>query len=74
MKTHQNSMVKRIQEHNDLNPGDEILVVHKTHITQEWAIAANKKRKALMEQDVPEEYRWHAKVFSEEVAKPFPPA
>jgi hypothetical protein len=66
-------MVKRIQEHNDLDPGDEILVVCKTHITQEWAIAANKKKKALTEQDIPEEYTWHAKVFSEEAAKHFPP-
>jgi hypothetical protein len=74
MKTHQKSVVKRIQEHNDLDPGDEILVVHKMHIAQEWAIAANKKKKALTEQDIPEEYRWHAKVFSEEAAKCFPPA
>jgi hypothetical protein len=74
MKTHQKSMVRRIQEHNDLDLGDEILVVCKTHITQEWAIAANKRKKALTEQDIPREYRQHAKVFSKEVAKHFPPA
>jgi hypothetical protein len=46
--------------------------VCKIHIAQEWAIAANKK--ALTEQDIPEEYQRHAKVFSEEAAKCFPPA
>jgi hypothetical protein len=73
MKTHQKSVVKRICESNDLDPGDEILVIHKTHIAQEWAIATNKKKRALTEQDVLEEYRWHAKVFLEEAAKCFPP-
>jgi hypothetical protein len=32
MKTHQKSVVRKIQEHHDLNPGDEILIVCKTHI------------------------------------------
>jgi hypothetical protein len=58
MKTHQKSVVKHIQEHNGLDLGDEILVVHKTHIAQEWAIAANEKKKTLTEQDMPEEFDW----------------
>ena len=57
-----------------LELGEEIFIIARTNAAQEWAIAANKKKKALTEQDVPRKYQKHAKVFSEEAARRFPPA
>jgi hypothetical protein len=45
MKMHQNLVVKQIQEHNELDLGDEILVVCKMHIAQEWAILLTKRKR-----------------------------
>ena len=50
--------------------GEEIWIINHTYFTQEWAIAAHKNKKPTG--DVPKEYQWHAKVFSEVKAKCFP--
>jgi hypothetical protein len=47
--------------------------INQTNVAQEWAIEATKKR-SPKEMEVPEEYRRHAVVFSEEAAHQFPPS
>ena len=42
-------------------------------IAQDWAHEATKKQVHLTEQMIPEEYRWHARVFSEKKSLHFPP-
>ena len=42
-------------------------------IAQDWAREANKNKVTLTEDTLPEEYKRHAKVFSEEESKRFPP-
>ena len=42
-------------------------------IAQDWAREANKNKTTLTEETLPEEYKRHAKVFSEEESKRFPP-
>jgi hypothetical protein len=64
-----------------MQPGWEAsdeLIIAKTHFAQEWAIT-EKERKGkapVMVKDlgIPTEYKRHAKVFSEEGAKRFPPS
>jgi hypothetical protein len=51
--------------------GDEIILVAKTNMVQQWAEKVLKDRK---EPEIPPQYQQYAKVFSEEVAKQFPPA
>ena len=45
----------------------------KRNIAQEWAKEASKGQAKLSLDTIPEEYRRHAKVFSDEEAKCFPP-
>ena len=42
-------------------------------IAQDWACEAAKKQVQLTEWMIPEEYKWHAKVFSERESLRFPP-
>jgi hypothetical protein len=55
--------------------GDEVIIC-KTNFTQEWAIKANKDKhtQTMAELGVPAEYQRHETVFSETMAKRFPPA
>ena len=50
--------------------GDEI-IINRTNFAQEWVIEANQNKHL---EAIPEEYRRHAKVFSEAEAQQFPPA
>jgi hypothetical protein len=45
--------------------------MRKTPFATQWAA---KNEKGNDEPEIPEEYRWHATVFSEEAAKQFPPS
>ena len=45
----------------------------KQNIAQEWAKEASKGQAKLLPDTIPEEYRRHVKVFSDEEAKRFPP-
>ena len=45
----------------------------KQNIAQEWAKEASKGQAKLSPDTIPEEYQRHAKVFSDEKAKRFPP-
>ena len=45
----------------------------KQNIAQEWAKEASKGQNKLSLDTIPEEYRRHAKVFSDEETKRFPP-
>ena len=47
--------------------------IRKTTIAQQMAEKAYNQGKVNMENTIPEEYRRHQKVFSEEEAKQFPP-
>jgi hypothetical protein len=51
----------------------QALFVRWTNIAQQWAQEAEKGKVHLTLETIPEEYRQHAKVFSEEEAKRFPP-
>ena len=48
--------------------------IRATHFTQEWAIKAHDASRELLPDKLPEEYKRHWKVFSEEEAKRFPPS
>jgi hypothetical protein len=48
--------------------------VHATHFAQEWAIKAHNSNKEPSLTNLPDEYKRHWKVFSEEEAKHFPPS
>ncbi|KAH9969226.1 hypothetical protein BJV74DRAFT_784855, partial [Russula compacta] len=47
--------------------------VRKATFAQQWATEANKHKQKLMETEIPEEYRRHKRVFSEEAVKALPP-
>ena len=47
--------------------------ISKVHYAQEWAIQA-KQNSPQQEQTLPEQYKWHERVFSEEAAKRFLPS
>ena len=49
------------------------MVIRATHHAQEWAIAAQPEKQTHTEATIPEEYKRHAVVFSEEAAKRIPP-
>ena len=63
-------MHSRLAWTREWEEGDEI-IINKTNFAQEWAITANQNRPL---EAIPEEYRQHAKVFSEEEAQRFPPS
>ena len=52
------------------------MVIKKTHVAQEWAIEAHKKRLAKGEksEELPHQYRKFADVFDEEKSRRFPPS
>jgi hypothetical protein len=52
---------------------DQALFVRQTNMAQQWAQEAEKGKVHLTLETIPEEYRRHTKVFSEEEAKHFPP-
>ena len=56
-------MHSRLAWTREWEEGDEI-TINRTNFAQEWAITANQNKRL---EAVPEEYRRHAKVFSEEV-------
>jgi Reverse transcriptase (RNA-dependent DNA polymerase) len=51
----------------------QALFVRQTNVAQQWAQEAERGKVHLTLKTIPEEYRQHAKVFSEEEAKCFPP-
>ena len=64
-----------LKHNRSLEEGDELVMrVQATHFAQEWAIKAHDQSKEPSLANLPEEYRWHWKVFSEEQAKWFPPS
>ena len=67
-------ITKMAREQPEWEEGDSIIATTRTlgrHAAQEWAIEANKNKE---EQVLPEQYQRHARVFSEEGTKCFPPA
>ena len=63
-----------LKNNGKLEEGDELIMkIRTTHFTQEWVIKAHDTSKELSSNDLPEEYKRHWKVFSEEEAKRFPP-
>ena len=64
-----------LRNNGRLEEGDELVMrVCATHFAQEWAIKAHDTSKELSTDNLPEEYKRHWKVFSEEEAKRFPPS
>jgi hypothetical protein len=65
--------MKKVQESPAWEEGDE-LIICKTNFAQEWAIKANKSKRArtMEEPEVLQEYQRHAMVFSEAATKHFP--
>ena len=64
-----------LKNNGKLEEGDELVMrVHATHFAQEWAIKAHDMSKELSSNSLPEEYKRHWKVFSEEEARHFPPS
>ena len=55
-------------------PGEEEAIYMRRNIAQEWAREAVKEHLVMTTDTIPEEYKRHAKVFSEEESKRFPPA
>jgi Reverse transcriptase (RNA-dependent DNA polymerase) len=51
----------------------EALYVRRTNVAQQWAQKEDKTKVHLTLDTIPKEYRRHAKVFSEEEARRFPP-
>jgi hypothetical protein len=64
--------MEAIQCHGRPKEG-QALFVQRTNVAQQWVQEAEKGKVHLTLETIPEEYRWHAKVFSEEEAKRFPP-
>ncbi|HYT41984.1 MAG TPA: hypothetical protein VEP90_06540, partial [Methylomirabilota bacterium] len=53
---------------------DEVhLVINKTNLAQQWAEAVQKEKEVMMAATIPEHYMEYKEVFSEEVARRFPP-
>jgi hypothetical protein len=64
--------MEAIQCHGRPKEG-QALFVQQTNVAQQWVQEAEKGKVHLTLETIPEEYRRHAKVFSEEEAKRFPP-
>jgi hypothetical protein len=64
--------MEAIQSHGRPKEG-QALFIRQTNVAQQWAQEAEKGKVHLTLETIPEEYRWHTKVFSEEEAKRFPP-
>jgi hypothetical protein len=64
--------VEAIQCHGRPKEG-QALFIRRTNIAQQWAQEVEKGKVHLTLKTIPKEYRRHAKVFSEEEAKHFPP-
>jgi Reverse transcriptase (RNA-dependent DNA polymerase) len=69
--------IKIAQMEPEWEAGDE-LIICKTHFAQDWAIAeraqkGKDKEVTVVDIGIPDEYKQHSKVFSEEGAKQFPP-
>ena len=62
-------MHSRLAWTHEWEKGDEI-IINRTNFAQEWAIEANQNKHL---EAIPDEYRRHAKVFSEIEAQRFPP-
>ena len=62
-------MHSRLMWTREWEEGDEI-IINRTNFAQEWAIEANQNKHL---EAIPDEYRRHAKVFSETEAQRFPP-
>jgi Reverse transcriptase (RNA-dependent DNA polymerase)/RNase H-like domain found in reverse transcriptase/Aspartyl protease len=69
-KWQENIIIQRAQLEPEWQEGDEIILVAKTNMAQQWAEKALKDRK---EPEIPPQYWQFAKVFSEEATKCFPP-
>jgi hypothetical protein len=68
------TLVGQILTLNECHKGDEVWVqVNKTNMVQQWAEKAQKGQKVNTEKDVPLQYLDFKDIFSEEVAKRFPP-
>jgi hypothetical protein len=65
------AMVNHVQIHDNWEEGDEIIIINKTNMAQQWAEQAQKDKK---ETALPDHYQEYADIFSEEKAKRFPPA
>ena len=68
-------IVAAVRANNTWEEGDKIichLAPLPTHATQEWAIAANKDKQTTNK--LPQQYLHHAQLFSEDMARRFPPA
>jgi hypothetical protein len=53
--------------------GDEVIIMAaSTHMSQQWAIEANKRNQLVP--TLPARYQRHARLFSEDAAKRFPPS
>jgi hypothetical protein len=48
--------------------------IARTNLSQQWAKEANKDKAMWENLELPTKYQWHVIIFSEEVAKHFPPA
>jgi hypothetical protein len=64
--------MEAIRHHGRPKEG-QALFVQRTNIAQQWAQEVEKGKVYLTLETIPEEYRQHTKVFSEEEAKRFPP-
>jgi hypothetical protein len=64
--------MEAIRSHGRPKEG-QALFVRRTNVAQQWAQEAEKGKVHLTLETIPEEYRQHTKVFSEEEAKCFPP-
>jgi gag-polyprotein putative aspartyl protease len=64
------AVVNHVQVHDDWEEGDEIIIINKTNMVQQWAEQAQKDKKETTLSDY---YQDYADIFSEEKAKHFPP-
>jgi hypothetical protein len=72
---HQNILKMQVEAKRTLGrpKDDEALYVRRTNVAQQWAQKADERTTHLTIDTIPKEYQRHAKVFSEQESKRFPP-
>jgi hypothetical protein len=68
----QSLAINRIITNPEYEEGDEVIIISRTNIAQQWAQEAQKGQKT--EQGLPPQYQKWEHIFSEERVKRFPPA
>jgi uncharacterized protein (UPF0305 family) len=65
------AVINHMRIHDDWEEEDEIIIINKTNMAQQWAEQVQKDKKETI---LPDYYQDYANIFLEEQAKRFPPA